>query len=59
MPSELAEMTTPLLAADRARSTVTANSRAMMTIATHAASRPRDTSATTAAMISSLSAIGS
>ena len=41
------------------RSTVTANSRAMMTIATHAATRSSETSATSAAMISSLSAIGS
>ena len=38
---------------------MTANSRAMITIATHAATRSSDTSATSAAMISSLSAIGS
>ena len=41
------------------RRPLTANSRAMITIATHAASRSRLTSAISAAAISSLSAIGS
>ena len=42
-----------------ARITVTAISRAMITIATQAASRSSETSETSAATISSLSAIGS
>ncbi len=54
----LAATTTPACAAPM-RSTVTASSRAMMTIATHAARRPSDTSESSAAMISSLSASGS
>ena len=58
-PNELAEMTTPCWVPAATRSTVTANSRAMITIATHASSRPSDTRATSAAMIRSLSAIGS
>ena len=41
------------------RSPLTANSRAMITIATHAATRSSDTSEISAAAISSLSAIGS
>ena len=41
------------------RSTVTASSRVMITIATHAASRPSETSESSAATISSLSASGS
>ena len=58
-PSGLAEITTPCPVPTATRSTVTANSRAMITIATQASSRPSETSATSAAMISSLSAIGS
>ena len=57
-PNVLAAITTPAWVAPR-RSTVTASSRAMMTIATHAGSRPRETSESSAAMISSLSARGS
>ena len=52
-------MTTPWPAPAASRSAVTANSRQMITIATHASRRPSETSATSAAMISSLSAIGS
>ena len=59
LPNGLAEITTPCWAPAATRSTVTANSRAMITIATHASSRPSETSATSAATISSLSAIGS
>ena len=58
LPSQLAEITMPRSAAI-ARITVTANSRAMITIATQAASRSSETSETSAATISSLSAIGS
>ncbi len=57
-PSQLAAITTPWSAAT-VRRPVTANSRAMITIATHAASRPSETSETSAAMISTLSASGS
>ena len=58
MPSGDAGITTPCSAAT-IRSIVTANSRAMITIATHAAIRPSDTSEISGAMISSLSASGS
>ena len=58
LPKLLAGMTTPACEAP-IRRTVTASSRAMMTIATHAASRCSETSETSAAMISSLSASGS
>ena len=58
LPSMFAEMTTPCETAPM-RIAVTANSRAMITIATHAASRLSETSAMSAAMISNLSAIGS
>src|SRR4051794_27027784 len=50
---------TMLRSAAIARITVTANSRAMITIATQAATRSRETRETSAAAISSLSAIGS
>jgi hypothetical protein len=59
LPSGLAGMTIPCCAPTPARSTVTANSRAMITIDTHARSRPSETRTTSAATISSLSAIGS
>ena len=58
MPHQFAEMTTPWLTAVM-RVTVTANSRAMITIAIHAGIRWSETSTTSAAMISSLSATGS
>jgi len=58
LPHTLAPITCPCSTASR-RSPVTANSRAMITIATHADSRSRETSATSAAVISSLSASGS
>ena len=58
LPHQLEAMITPCCVACM-RVTVTVSSRAMMTIATHAARRLSDTSATSAAMISSLSAIGS
>src|SRR4051812_45608347 len=58
LPQRLAAMTTPAAPA-ATRDIVTASSRAMITIATHAASRSSDTSDTSAAMTSSLSAIGS
>src|SRR5437667_21954 len=58
LPNALADITTPACVAP-SRSTVTASSRVMMTIATHAASRCRDTSEISAATISSLSASGS
>ena len=58
MPSQLAAITMPRSTAI-ARSPVTANSRAMITIATQAASRSSETSETSAAVISSLSASGS
>ncbi len=54
----LAAITTPTWVAPR-RSTVTASSRVMITIATHAASRCSETSAISAATINSLSASGS
>ncbi len=57
-PNMLAAITTPAWVAPR-RSTVTASSRAMITIATHAGRRPRETRESRAAMISSLSARGS
>ena len=49
LPNMLAAITTPACVAP-IRSTVTANSRAMITIATHAASRCSETSATSAAI---------
>ena len=58
LPHPFAAMTTPCCVACM-RVIVTDSSRAMMTIATHAARRSCETSATSAAMISSLSAIGS
>ena len=58
LPSMLASITTPACVAP-SRSTVTASSRVMITIATHASTRFSDTSATSAATISSLSASGS
>ena len=58
LPSQLAWITTPCSAAT-IRSPVTANSRAMITIAIHAASRSSETSAISEAATSSLSAIGS
>ena len=58
LPIQLAAITTPRSAAIE-RSTVTASSRAMITIATQAGSRPSETSETSAAVISSLSASGS
>ena len=58
LPIQLAAITTPRSAAI-ARSPVTANSRAMITIATQACSRSSETSEISAAVISSLSAIGS
>ena len=54
----LADITTPACVAP-SRSTVTASSRVMITIATHAASRCSDTREISAATISSLSASGS
>jgi hypothetical protein len=57
-PSQLAEITTPRSAATERRP-VTANSRAMITIATHAESRSSETSETRAAVTRSLSASGS
>ena len=57
-PIQLAWITTPCSAAT-IRRPVTANSRAMITIAIHAASRSSETSAISEAAISSLSAIGS
>ena len=57
-PNMLAAITTPAWIAPRRR-TVTASSRVMITIATHAARRWRDTSEINAATISSLSASGS
>src|SRR4051794_41016430 len=57
-PSGLAGITTPCCPA-ATRRPLTANSRAMITIATHAATRCRLTSVISAAAISSLSAIGS
>ena len=58
LPNMLAAITTPACVAPR-RSTVTASSRVMITIATHAASRCSETSEISAATISSLSASGS
>ena len=58
LPHQFAEITTPWPVA-RQRATVTANSRAMMTIATQAGIRSSETSTTSAAMTSSLSATGS
>src|SRR6476469_5134146 len=58
LPSELAVMMMPRSAAI-VRRMVTATSRAMITIATQAASRSRETRETRAPMISSLSASGS
>ena len=58
MPSPLAGMTTPCCPA-AIRRPLTANSRAMITIATHPASRSRLTSEISAAAIISLSATGS
>ena len=58
LPSALAGITTPWAAA-ATRRPLTANSRAMITIAAQAATRPRLTSEISAAAISSLSAIGS
>ena len=58
LPSQLAEITMPRSAAI-ARIMVTANSRAMITIATQASRRSSETRETSAATISSLSAIGS
>src|SRR5919201_1540928 len=58
LPSQLAAITTPRSAAI-ARRPVTASSRAMITIPTHAASRSSDTSEISAAITSSLSASGS
>ena len=58
LPSQLAAITMPRSAAI-VRRIVTANSRAMITIATQASSRSSETSETRAAMISSLSASGS
>ena len=57
-PSCPAAMTIPSLMA-MVRSPVTMNSRAMMTMTTQAATRPRWTSITSAAMTMSLSASGS
>ena len=57
-PHQFAAMTTPCWVA-ASRVTVTANSRAMITIATQPGRRSSETRATSAAMISSLSAIGS
>src|SRR3954452_9342280 len=58
LPHPAAGTTTPCaVAAIRVR--VTASSRAMMTIATQAGSRPSETSETSAATTSSLSATGS
>ncbi len=57
-PSQLAWITTPCSAAT-SRNPVTANSRAMITIAIQAASRSSDTRAISDAAISNLSAIGS
>ena len=58
LPHQFDAMITPCCVAC-IRVTVTDSSRAMITIATHAARRSSETSATSAAMISSLSAIGS
>ena len=58
LPSMLAGITTPAWVAPRRR-TVTASSRVMITIATHAARRCSETSEMSAATISSLSASGS
>ena len=58
LPSQLAEITTPCSAATDRRP-VTASSRAMITIAIQACSRSSETSETSAAMTSSLSASGS
>ncbi len=58
LPSMFAPATTPYCAAPM-RTTVTASSRVMITIAIHAASRCSETSAISAATISSLSASGS
>ena len=58
LPSGAAEIVMPCCWAPMRR-TVTANSRAMITIATHASSRLSETSASSAPMISSLSATGS
>ena len=58
LPNMLAPITTPACVAPM-RSTVTASSRVMITIATHAARRCSETSAISAATISSLSASGS
>ncbi len=58
LPKRPAEMITFSAAATRRRP-VTANSRAMITIATHAATAPVSTSDTSTAEISSLSARGS
>ena len=58
LPNMLAAITTPACVAPR-RSTVTASSRVMMTIATHAARRCSETSEISAATIRSLSASGS
>ena len=58
MPKLLAGMITPACVAP-IRSTVTASSRAMITIAIHAARRCSETSEISAATISSLSASGS
>src|SRR3954447_17869563 len=58
LPSGLAGITTPCCPA-ATRRPLTANSRAMITIAAHGATRSSDTSVISAAAISSLSAIGS
>ena len=58
LPNMLAAITTPACVAPR-RSIVTASSRVMITIATHASRRPSETSESSAAMIRSLSASGS
>ena len=58
LPNMLAGITTPACVAPR-RSIVTASSRVMMTIATHASRRFSETSESSAAMINSLSASGS
>src|SRR5256714_739199 len=58
LPSVRAGVTTPCWLAV-IRSIVTANSRAMITIATHAAKRPSETRVSRAPMTSSLSASGS